>query len=425
MTQLLPLMDTWLGYLQRPVVTVQLVLALGILLAVKQWWPRGLRLPQRTVPVPALQLSGLTLLALVLAGLGKPWGLVLLIEALVAGWSGLGGLLLALRPLLPRRERQRLESRLLRPMFLVLTVLLLLSQAENLAVLAVLPLGEWSGNLVTLGEATQTVLLIYLLLMGTGPPAEAIAWVLQRFLHNSDSSRRGMALVVRYLVVSVGILWALHHIGFNSTALLAVAGGLSVGLGFGVKEVFANFVSGLWLLFEGSVRPGEVLFIEGEPCEVRSQGLRATLLWRDRDNAELVVPNQTFFTMTTTTYTASDRLRRSEVRIGAAYRHDPREVIGLLESTAAEVARVLPHPAARGLVLEFGDSAIVYSLRYWIDNPMDAVSINSDVNQAIWQAFRAHGIEIPYPHQVQLSPPAGERRDSPSRQGGRPPQTGG
>ena len=90
-----------------------------------------------------------------------------------------------------------------------------------------------------------------------------------------------------------------------------------------------------------SVRPGEVLMIDGDPCEVRKLGLRATLLWRDRDNAELLIPNQTFFTSSATTYTASDRMRRSQVSVGAAYHHDPAEVIALLEATALTVPRVL------------------------------------------------------------------------------------
>jgi potassium efflux system protein len=192
----------------------------------------------------------------------------------------------------------------------------------------------------------------------------------------------------------------MHRIGLNTSAIAAIAGGLSVGIGFGIKEVFSNFISGLWLLFEGSVRPGSVLFIDGDPCEVRSLGLRAAVLWRDRDNAELVIPNQTFFTATTTTYTGSDRLRRSEMQIGVAYRHDPVKVIALLEEVARATAGVLGEPGPRAFLLGYGDSAINYSLRYWIDNPLGNVSIKSAVSQAVWHAFAAQGIEIPFPQRV-------------------------
>jgi small-conductance mechanosensitive channel len=143
--------------------------------------------------------------------------------------------------------------------------------------------------------------------------------------------------------------------------------------------------------------------LDGDPCEVRSLGLRATLLWRDRDNAELLIPNQTFFTQAATSYTASDRMRRSQVSIGAAYHHNPVEVIALLEATALEVARVLPEPAPKALLLNYGDSAINYCLRFWISNPMENVGICSEVNQAIWQAFRDNSIEMPFPQHVEYS----------------------
>jgi small-conductance mechanosensitive channel len=256
---------------------------------------------------------------------------------------------------------------------------------------------------VTIEKVFHALLVSYVVLMGCGPPAAGLAWLLQRALAMSNGSRKATELMLRYAVVGLGLVSVAVNLGLNTTALIAVAGGLSVGLGFGIKEVFSNFVSGLWLLFEGSVRPGEVLMIDGDPCEVRRLGLRATLLWRDRDNAELLIPNQRFFTEPATTYTGSDRMRRSQVCVSAAYRHDPASVITLLEATASRVPRVLSDPAPKALLLSYGDSAINYALRFWITNPMHNAGICSEVNQAIWQAFAEHGIEIPFPQQVQYN----------------------
>jgi small-conductance mechanosensitive channel len=242
-----------------------------------------------------------------------------------------------------------------------------------------------------------------------------LAWLLQRALVMSDGSRRAVAVILRYMAVGGGLFWVANHLGLNATAILTIAGGLSVGIGFGIKEVFSNFISGLWLLLEGSVRPGDVLFVDGDPCEVRSLGLRAAVLWRDRDNAELVIPNQTFFTAPTTTYTGSDRLRRSQVLVGAAYRHDPAMVVALLEATAREVPGVLADPPPRGLVLSYGDSAIQYALRFWIANPMNNISICSAVNTAVWEAFRHEGIEIPFPQRVQYSVSGSPHQDGQDR----------
>jgi potassium-dependent mechanosensitive channel len=384
----------WLGYLERPSVLLQLGLVIAVVLLTRRAQRRRWLQP---LPLIAYSPVGILTLALgcgALAALGQPQGLASLLGLQWLGWYSIS--------LLPQRLHQ-LESLLLRPAYLVGSALLLIREVDNFNDLAVIQLGEVLGVSVSFGKLFNSLVVIYLVLVGCEPPAAGVAWLIQRSLGLSDGSRKAMELMLRYLVVGLGLVGVAMHLGINSTALIAVAGGLSVGLGFGIKEVFSNFVSGIWLLFEGSVRPGEVLMLDGDPCEVRSLGLRATLLWRDRDNAELLIPNQTFFTEAATTYTASDRMRRSQVCIGAAYHHNPVEVIALLEATALKVARVLPQPAPKALLLSYGDSAINYGLRFWIANPMNNVGICSEVNQAIWQAFRDNSIEIPFPQHVEYS----------------------
>lgn len=405
MNELLLEIFGWLGYLERPAMLLQLGLVSAVLLLTREtrrrrWLP--------ALPVLAYAPLGLGVLALgcvVLAGLGQPQGLASLLGLLWLGWYGISLLHQPLARWLPPQRLHQLESRLLRPAYLMGAALLLIEEVDNFNDIAVIRLGELLGVSVSFGKLFNALVVIYLVLVGCGPPAAGVAWLVQRSLGLSDGSRKAMELMLRYLVVSLGLVGVAMHLGINSTALIAVAGGLSVGLGFGIKEVFSNFVSGLWLLFEGSVRPGEVLMLDGDPCEVRRLGLRATLLWRNRDNAELLIPNQTFFTEAATTYTASDRMRRSQVTVGAAYHHDPTQVIALLEATALRVAQVLPEPAPKGLLLSYGDSAINYGLRFWIANPMHHATICSEVNQAIWRAFQDHGIEIPFPQQVQYELP--------------------
>ena len=395
----------WLGYLERPEVLLQVLLVVALMLLSRELrrrrWPR--RLPP--LAVTPLVLAGLALIAAGLMLLGRPAGLALLLGQLWLGWYGLALLDRLLGRWLPAERLHQLDSRLLRPLFLLLACGAVINQLDSVSDLAVIPLGQLLGVEVSTGKVFSALLVIYLVLMGCGPPAAGLAWLLQRAVGMSDGSRKATELIVRYAVVGLGLVAVAVNLGFNSTALIAVAGGLSVGLGFGIKEVFSNFVSGLWLLFEGSVRPGEVLMVDGDPCEVRRLGLRATLLWRDRDNAELLIPNQTFFTASTTTFTGSDRMRRSQVSVGAAYEHDPASVIALLEATACSVPRVQAQPAPKALLQSYGDSAINYVLHFWITNPMQNGSICSDVNQAIWRAFAEHGIEIPYPQQVQYERP--------------------
>jgi len=96
-------------------------------------------------------------------------------------------------------------------------------------------------------------------------------------------------------------------------------------------------------------------------------------------------------------------MRRSQVSVGAAYHHNPSDVIALLENTALSVSRVLPHPAPKALLVNYGDSAINYALRFWIANPLDNSSISSEVSQARGHAFKQQDIEIPFPQQVEYS----------------------
>lgn len=304
---------------------------------------------------------------------------------------------LGLKRLIPPHYAQELRNQILIPLFITSVSLLLIQRLDSLQDLSVISIGGELGVEITLGRAFWILVLTYLLVMGSGPPAGLLSWVLQKLGRFNNSSRKASELVLRYGLVSFGILIIGIRAGINTTTMAAIAAGLSVGLGFGIKEIFANFVSGLWLLFEGSIRPGEVLMLDGDPCEVRRLGLRATTLWRDRDNAELLIPNQTFFTEIATTYTRSDRMRRSEIRIRAEFQHHPSKILQLLEDTALDSPRVLKYPRPKALQVAYRDFAVEYSLRYWIDNPMNNIGIISEVNQAIWEAFQKQNIDIPYP----------------------------
>ncbi len=404
MTQLFDELLGWLGYLQRSAVVVQLlgVIAMAVLASVveRRWlgalqprWQRLLK-PMLTPLLMGLWAVGLDLV-------GQLNGLVVFLLWWRIGWSAIGLLHPLLSNLLEPVTLYDLETRLLRPAFLVAAGIATINQLDNLGDVASISLGQLFRVEVTLGNLAVALGVTYLVVVASSLPAALAAWSLKRLLGTSESSRKAMELILRYTVVGLGVLAVGIHLGINPTAMIAVAGGLSVGLGFGIKEIFSNFISGIWLLFEGSVRPGEVLIINDDACEVRRLGLRATVLWRDRDNAEVLIPNQMFFTDEATTYTGTDRLRRSEVKVGAAYHHDPATVMSLLQQTAASVPGVLPEPAPKALLMSYGDSAINYSVRFWIAHPMDNVGICSAVHTAIWRAFKAEDIEIPFPQQVQ------------------------
>ncbi len=313
--------------------------------------------------------------------------------------------LVVLRLYLPSKVVKATDLRVIRPLLLLVGILLFYSQFADLNQLWSTQILHWGNDHLTLGALIMLVFGTYFVIAGAELPALAAAEVMRRAFELNGPTHRASALVIRYSLAAFGLVLILAYVGVNPTLLAAVGGGLSVGLGFGLKEVFSNFVSGLWLLLEGAIRPGDVLLLESgkgeDPCEVLELGMRATTLWRDRDNVELVVPNQTFFTQSMVTYSGlRDRRRRGQVLIGAAYRHPPETVISLLEATALSIPRVLQQPAPKGLLLRYDESAITYAIRYWIENPMDGVGVASEVGIAVWNTFHREGIEIPFPQRV-------------------------
>jgi potassium efflux system protein len=402
MTQLLYVLGGWLGLLARGSMLLQILLAVGVLVGYRLWRQRhpGWRGRGGALLAKLAVVALLGLLGLLLPAFGLPGGLLLLLAQLLLVWTALGALKLLLARWLDPAALDAYWQRAVLPLFAVLSLVGLVQRLDGLEQIGAVPLLRLFDQNLSLANLLLLVALPYFLVVLSELPVLLIGEALGRLAGMGAGNRKALELILRYLLIGLGVVWLADRIGLNGTTIAAIAGGLSVGLGFGVKEVFSNFVSGLWLLFEGAVRPGDVLVVDGDVCQVRKLGLRATTLWRDTDNAELVVPNQNFFTATATTYTGSDERRRSQVLIGTDYRHDPDEVIGLLEGIAREHPRILADPPPRAFLLNYGDSSIDFALRYWIADPMTNLSIGSEIRRRIWQVFKQNGIEIPFPQRV-------------------------
>ena len=143
--------------------------------------------------------------------------------------------------------------------------------------------------------------------------------------------------------------------------------------------------------------------IDGDPCTVRKLGLRVTQLRRGRDGAELLIPNQNFFTQEAASYTATETSRRDSVVVGAAYQHNPDEIIDMLLEIAAEHSKIKKYPPAAAFVTEFAESSINYKMSFWVADPLDAFNVGSDLRRAIWKRFEKEKIAIPFP-QRQIYP---------------------
>ena len=417
MSEVVPSVDALITDLSRPVSLLQLEV---LLLALLLWFglTRWLKLSQRHWPWlerwPGLQLlqplSNALLLFLLLSGAAQLLDAVTGVAGLALVVSRFYGFcllsrlaLVGLRQLLPLEVVNRFDLRVLRPAIALAAVVVLVAQVGDVRLLWRWQLLQFGKDAFSLGDLLLLLLGTYGLVAGTALPAWGLAWICRRLFSLTEPGYRATALVLRYLMVGLGSVLILATVGVNTTILAAVGGGLSVGLGFGLKEAFSNFLSGVWLLLEGAVRPGDVLLLESpngedDPCEVLELGLRATTLWRARDNVELLVPNQTFFSQPTVTYNGSrDSCRRGQVLICVDHHHPPDEVMALLEGTARSIAAVMLQPAPQALLLHYDPSGITYAVRYWMRDPMQGITIASELSTALWHTLNEKGIPIALP----------------------------
>ncbi|MBZ2168061.1 mechanosensitive ion channel domain-containing protein [Marinobacter sp. F4216] len=199
-----------------------------------------------------------------------------------------------------------------------------------------------------------------------------------------------------YIIVFIGIAATLAGLGFQWSKLQWLVAALGVGLGFGLQEIVANFVSGIILLFERPIRVGDTVSIGGITGTVSRIRIRATTLV-DWDRKEQIIPNKSFVTQDLTNWTLSDPITRLIVRVGVAYGSDVDKVQDLLQQVAVENERVVDDPAPAVFCVELGESSIDFEIRAFVRDILDLMPLSHELHSAITRILRANDIEIPFP----------------------------
>jgi potassium-dependent mechanosensitive channel len=224
-------------------------------------------------------------------------------------------------------------------------------------------------------------------------------WLERQILPRTElepSLQQSIAAVFGYVGVITAIVLALSQLGIDLQKVALIAGALSVGIGFGLQSIVSNFISGLILLAERPIRVGDLIVVKGEEGYVRRIRVRATEI-ETFERASVIIPNAEFITGPVKNWTHANTTGRIIVKVGVGYDSDPDAVCRILLACADEHPRVLKIPAARALLLAFGDSALEFELRVYVDNVDAALGTRSDLNLAILRRFREGGIVIPYP----------------------------
>ena len=201
--------------------------------------------------------------------------------------------------------------------------------------------------------------------------------------------------VVGYAGVSLAALLAVSYAGLDITSLAIVAGALSVGIGFGLQSIVNNFVSGLILLIERPIKVGDRIVVGDQQGLVRRISVRATEI-ETFDRASLIVPNSELITGRVLNWTHRDSLGAVNVKVGVGYDSDPEQVLAILKKCADDHPEVLRTPAPMAFFENFGDSALMFTLRISLPDIAQAGRVQSDLRTAILKALRAAGIQIPF-----------------------------
>jgi small-conductance mechanosensitive channel len=221
---------------------------------------------------------------------------------------------------------------------------------------------------------------------------------IQRSEELTPSLRVLAGKVLRITLIVIAALIAISGIGVDLTVFTVLSGAIGVGIGFGLQKVVSNFISGIIILLDRSIKPGDTITL-GETFgwirELRARFVSVVT----RDGREYLIPNEDFITTQVINWSFSDDFVRLDVPFGVSYDSDPHQVVTLAIAAAATVPRVIAAQKPVCWLTGFGDSSLNFLLRFWISDPRNGLTnIRGQVLMALWDTFKENGIKIPYPH---------------------------
>jgi small-conductance mechanosensitive channel len=215
--------------------------------------------------------------------------------------------------------------------------------------------------------------------------------------HLTPSARLLITKAVQIALITVAVAAALSMAGVDLAALAIFSGAVGLGIGFGLQKIFSNLISGIILLLDRSIKPGDVITLDETYGHVNALGMRfASVI--TRDGQEHLIPNEDLITTKVINWSFSDSAVRIKRPIGVAYGTDVPKAMALIVEAADTVPRVLKKPETRCLLRGFGDNSIDLEVRFWIADPSEGVNnVSSQVLLAVWESFEANGISFPFP----------------------------
>ncbi|MEM7618245.1 MAG: mechanosensitive ion channel domain-containing protein [Pseudomonadota bacterium] len=240
--------------------------------------------------------------------------------------------------------------------------------------------------------------IIFILLYGALFLSKVVDRKISQTRSLTPSSRVLISKILKVVLVVMALLVGITSAGIDLSLFAVFSGAVGLGIGFGLQKVISNLFSGMLLLLDQSIKPGDIIEMDGTFGWVNHMGARYTELVT-RDNKSYLVPNEEFITQQVINWSHGNTLVRVETSFGVHYNSDPHEVRRLATEAATKPDRVVDSPSPVCHLVEFGDSSLNFVLRYWIkDAEKGIVNTKGDVMIALWDILKEHDIQIPYPH---------------------------
>jgi small-conductance mechanosensitive channel len=341
-------------------------------------------------PMILLALQGLSIAGA--ARFGQPYGLMSTAATLLGAW-------IAIR-LASQIAKNRVWSRLIAWTawsIAALSILELLDPTIAILDSVAIQFGQLRISIYTV--AKSTVALAVLL---------SVALHLTGLIESRIRTSRALSPTVQVLfakslkmvLVGLAVLVAIRSVGIDLTALAVLGGAIGLGVGFGLQKIVSNLISGVILLIDKSIKPGDVIAVSGTYGWVTALGGRYVSVVT-RDGVEHLIPNDTLISERVENWTHTHSQTRIRVDVGVHYDSDLIQVIAICEEAAKETERVLKDPEPKCLFIDFGDSAVKLQIRFWIADSQNGVqNVKRAVLLRVWQKFKDQSIEVPYPQRV-------------------------
>ena len=230
-----------------------------------------------------------------------------------------------------------------------------------------------------------------------------IIYLLKRIIYRTQkidvAKKYALFQLTKYFIVVIAIVIGLEILSFNISILLAGSAALLVGLGLGIQNLFSDFVSGIVILIDGTIKVNDIIEVNGIVCKVQEINIRTTTVLT-RDDKYIIIPNTDYTQKHIINWTHSDISSRFEITVGVDYSSDIHTVMKIMENVAREQQYVLKNPKPFVRFNDYADSSLIFTVYFWSDEVFRVENIKSEMRIKIFDAFKASNVTIPFPQRV-------------------------